>query len=116
MGDAGGLTGVAVENRGDRRARSFEGGSKPRDLGGNVIDAFAQERTFHSLVPRCGFGFLLYGCDLALQLAALILRLRELLLDGSLLGADGIGGGAVAVFRVGERGAKLRLNPLRPGR
>ena len=72
----------------DRRIRSLELHRELCDLGGDVVDALAQQRIFHALGRPGAFGLLLDRVDVALQLGALVARDAELLLDRGLFGAQ----------------------------
>ena len=60
---------------------AFERDGQPRDFGGDVVDALAQQRVLHPLGGPGLLGLALHGGDFLLQLGALGLRLGELILD-----------------------------------
>jgi hypothetical protein len=66
------------EDRFDRRVRAFERGGEPCHLGGDVVDALAQQRVLDPLGRPGRFRFALEIGDLALQLGALLDRGGEL--------------------------------------
>jgi len=70
----------------DRRIRPFELHREFGDFGGDIVDAFAQQRILHALGRPRALGLLLDRVDIALQLAALVARDTKLFFDRGLLG------------------------------
>ena len=64
----------------DRRVRSLQRNRELRHLGGDVVDAFAQQRVFHPLRGPARFGFALHCGEFALQLGPFAIGPLELLL------------------------------------
>src|SRR4029079_10445381 len=68
----------------DRRVAAVERNRQPRDLGGSVVDPFAQDGIFHAFRRPGLLGLALHRGDLLLQLALFSLRLGELILHQGL--------------------------------
>src|SRR4051812_9518786 len=105
----------------DRRVRSFKLDRELRHFGGDVVDAFAEQRIFHALGRPRTFRLLLNGVDVALQLAAFVPRHPELFLDRRLFALELLhrrpcaAGGErdlVAQFLGGAFGRLFRLTQL----
>ena len=76
------------QHRLDRRIRAFELHGELGDLGGDVVDALAQQRVFHPLGLPGAFGLLLDRVDVTLQFGALVAGDTKLLLDRGFLAAQ----------------------------
>src|SRR5215216_475319 len=97
----------------DRRIRALQRGSEPRDLGRDVIDAFAQQRILDPLGRPRRLSLALHGCQFALQLCPLFARALELALDERLVGAQRFGGGVVAAVERRQLAAQIGFDPPR---
>ena len=91
----------------DRRIRAFELHREFRHLGGDVVDAFAQQRVFHALGRPGAFGLLLDRVDVALQLGALVAGEAKLLLDRRLLLLQSFDRGHLAAVQRRDFGAQF---------
>ena len=91
---------VDGEHRHDRRARAFQRGGEAGDFGGDVVDAFAQQRILDALGRPGRFRIALHDRKLALQLVALLDGERELRFELLDVGTELVrGDGATAADR-----------------
>src|SRR5262249_37856054 len=73
-----GCRGIRCQNRLDARAGAFECGREPRHLGGDVVDALAQQRVLHPLGGPGAFRLALHALDFELGARPLLAFQREL--------------------------------------
>jgi len=84
LADRGCLAGGLGSQHGlDRRIRPFKLHGELGDLGGDIVDALAQQRVFHPLGRPGALCLLLDRVHVALQLGALVARDAKLLLGAA---------------------------------